>query len=195
MKETSIRKGDKTVRGLIALASVLILASTLVKFNHAPSAGQREVTPSPTVPVPDPGHTVRVDEHIPDTMKRWSELQLLAETLLLEAAGEGRKGMMAVANVIVNRMRDPRWPDTVFGVVMQPHQFSCWNNERLAAQRLARIPERVRKEAMRIAAMALNGTLPTMTHATHYHAVSVQPSWARHSAFLGRIGRHKFYRL
>ena len=106
MKETSIRRIDLVVKATVGLAIAAILASPAVKFSHPDADGQRGAKQEARqVPVPDPGYRVRVDPSIPDTMERVSDIELLAETVLLEARGEGRRGMIAVANVIVNRMR------------------------------------------------------------------------------------------
>ncbi|QIG73205.1 cell wall hydrolase SleB-like protein [Rhizobium phage RHph_I40] len=49
-------------------------------------------------------------------------------TMLGEAGGEGAEGLAAVAHVIINRSRDPRWPSSIQGVALQDKQFSAWNN-------------------------------------------------------------------
>jgi spore germination cell wall hydrolase CwlJ-like protein len=49
-------------------------------------------------------------------------------TMLGEAANEGADGLAAVAHVLRNRATDPRWPNTIAGVALQPKQFSAWND-------------------------------------------------------------------
>lgn len=56
-----------------------------------------------------------------------NDLDVLARTLYGEARGEGAKGMVLVANVIITRSQDRRWPNSVADVCQQPWQFSCWN--------------------------------------------------------------------
>ena len=56
------------------------------------------------------------------------EIQILAQTLLGEAGGEGLQGMRAVAHVIRNRMASNRFPNSAIGVAQQPQQFSAWNS-------------------------------------------------------------------
>jgi N-acetylmuramoyl-L-alanine amidase len=51
----------------------------------------------------------------------------LALTMWAEARSEGRAGMNAVGHVIMNRVRNDRWGDSVQGVVKADRQFSCWN--------------------------------------------------------------------
>jgi len=52
---------------------------------------------------------------------------ILIRTVLGEAGGESAEGQQAVAHVILNRARDPRWPSSVSEVALQPKQFSAWN--------------------------------------------------------------------
>lgn len=53
-----------------------------------------------------------------------TSLLCLATVLYLEARGEGVEGMNVVADVVLERVEDPRWPDDVCSVVQQPRQFA-----------------------------------------------------------------------
>lgn len=61
----------------------------------------------------------------------------LASIIYNEARGEDETGRRLVADVILNRVEDSRWPDTISGVIHQPYQFADngtrWNNECLYA--------------------------------------------------------------
>jgi len=55
------------------------------------------------------------------------ELDILRRITWAEARGEDEAGMIKVVNVIFNRKNDPRWPDTIRGIVFQTNpsvQFS-----------------------------------------------------------------------
>ena len=60
---------------------------------------------------------------------------VLARTVWGEARGEGQAGMVAVANVVMNRVNFARaqlggnywWGNTIMRVCQKPLQFSCWN--------------------------------------------------------------------
>lgn len=52
------------------------------------------------------------------------DIKELANVIYHEARGESRKGQIAVAHVVLNRVADPRYPNSVAGVVWQRHQFS-----------------------------------------------------------------------
>ncbi|MFN6941952.1 MAG: cell wall hydrolase [Parvibaculum sp.] len=56
-----------------------------------------------------------------------TELDVFARTLLGEAGGEGRRGIEAVAAVVINRVNSRRHPNSVRVICLQPSQFSMWN--------------------------------------------------------------------
>lgn len=124
-------------------------------------------------------------------------LDTLARTLWGEARGEGRHGMHAVASVILNRAARPGWwGRSVTEVCLRPRQFSCWLAGDPNRPKLLRVQpsDTAFALALEIAARALAGRLPDITHgSTHYHAVEVAPSWARGRAPCVVIGRHAFY--
>lgn len=125
-----------------------------------------------------------------------ADLEVLARIVLGECPPHmPAAGKVAVAAVVLNRVRSPRFPDTVPGVAHQRLQFSCYNpgnRERLYMGR-------VRADCWAAAREAAAGADPT-GGATHYfNPYLVQPSWARRLEFLIRIGEtrtttHAFYR-
>lgn len=117
------------------------------------------------------------------------DVLLLALNIYYEARGEGVSGKAAVAHVTLNRMKDGRWPETVYGVIMQPGQFSWTRN-----------PPKIEDwEALRasvvVAAKALSGDLRDRTGgALYFHAARLgDPDWTRGLTRLARIGAHTFY--
>ena len=56
------------------------------------------------------------------------DLAYMSRTLYGEARGESDSGVAAVAQVIMNRVQNSRYPNTVKGVVLQAMQFSVWND-------------------------------------------------------------------
>ena len=114
----------------------------------------------------------------------------MADNLHHEAKVDGMRGMEAVASVVMNRVRDPRWPDNVCDVVYQPSQFS-WTLKR----RLKQLKIKHDWKTLAVATMALDGTLIDKTGgATHYHAVYVTPYWGLVYEFTVQIEQHLFYR-
>ena len=126
------------------------------------------------------------------------ERNCLATALYFEARSEGELGQMAVAKVILNRVKDPRFPNTICGVVYQGAEkrnacqfsFACDGKPDIARQRKAWA------KARRIATKALNGKLgmEALAGVNYYHADYVRPKWAWAMRKVRKIGRHIFYR-
>lgn len=132
------------------------------------------------------------------------EVDILARTIWGEARGEGKAGMEAVAMVICNRAAVARtrggywWGNSVIEVCLKPYQFSCWNRNDPNHQKLLSITrdDPVFETARRIAHRVLLGFIKDGTKgATHYHARSIMPSWAKGQQPCAVIGRHVFYKL
>jgi spore germination cell wall hydrolase CwlJ-like protein len=125
-------------------------------------------------------------------------LQCLTAAIYYEAASEPDAGQRAVAQVVLNRVAHPAYPNTVCGVVYQGSErrtgcqftFTCDGS-------LARTPNRMfwlRAES--VARAALSGYVHTPVGlATHYHTIQIHPYWADSLAYLGTIGAHRFYRF
>ena len=121
----------------------------------------------------------------------------MASAIYYEAAGESDAGQIAVAQVILNRLRHPRFPKDVCGVVYQgadrasgcQFTFSCDGS-------LARRPDAAgMARARRIADLALHGLIsPIAGQATHYHSITIVPVWAHEMHKVAIIGHHVFYR-
>jgi spore germination cell wall hydrolase CwlJ-like protein len=128
----------------------------------------------------------------------------LALNIYYEARGSNRADRLAVADVVLNRVQDNRYPDTVCEVVRQGRQDSNGNMIRHQCQfswycdgKADRPQDQDRWiDAQQIAYMVyvLNEYRGLTEGATHYHATYVEPRWARDLQLVGRIGAHIFYR-
>lgn len=120
----------------------------------------------------------------------------LARSIYWETKGEDVAAMQAVANVVMNRLGRPEFPDTVCGVVKQGQesgacQFSWWCDGRPDDVEEPK-PYKVAKE---VAREALNRQLPDRTHgATYFHHKRVTPRWSTIYTRTATIGAHHFYR-
>lgn len=133
----------------------------------------------------------------PGTVDFTRALQCLSDAIYYEAANEPDAGQRAVAQVIVNRMRHPSYPNSVCGVIYQGSErasgcqfsYSCDGS-------MARIPARAAwLRGQRVAMETLSGAVyAPVGMATHYHAAYVYPYWAPSLDFVGTIGAHRFYR-
>lgn len=127
---------------------------------------------------------------------RWRALQCLTAAIYYEAASEPDAGQRAVAQVVLNRVSHPAWPNTVCGVVYQGSERPSCQFSFACDGSLARKPMRAFWDrARRVAADALAGYVyAPVGLATHYHTTAVHPYWAPSLTFLGTIGAHRFYR-
>lgn len=115
----------------------------------------------------------------------------LAEVLVYEARGESDVGKAAVAQVVINRTKDPRWGDSIKEVIHQPHQFSYLKDKHKQSKPTADDWN----TAMKIAHGVISGTISNpVGEATHYHATRVKPKWAKKLEPVAKIGQHVFYR-
>jgi hypothetical protein len=126
-----------------------------------------------------------------------AEENCLAKAVYFEARSESELGQLAVAKVVLNRVKDPNYPKTICGVVYQgsdrrnscQFSFACdgvpdevkskgaWDRSKLVAQK----------------AIAGDQTIRVIGAATNYHADYVRPKWAKEMRKLIKIGRHIFY--
>lgn len=129
---------------------------------------------------------------------------ILARTLIGEAANQGRTGQAAVAHTILNRARDPRWPEDPASVALQPMQFSAWNE----GEGGNRLPykygpgDRPYQEALSVVDAVLAGDIEDPTGgAVYYYAPAgmpggKEPNWwddaTAESGGFRTIGGHRF---
>ena len=121
----------------------------------------------------------------------------LAQAIYFEARSEPLSGWAAVADVVINRALDARYPATICGVVFQGEyrrhkcqfSFACDGLSDEAQN------QRLWQRAMRLAGNKLIDfrAHPSTARATHYHADYVDPYWNQSMVRLTKIGRHIFY--
>ena len=128
---------------------------------------------------------------------RLRSLDCLTAAIYYEAAREPLDGQRAVAQVVLNRVRHPAYPNSVCGVVFEGARrttgcqftFSCDGSLRRAP--IASLWE----QARRVADSALSGYVHApVGWATHYHANYVVPYWAPSLTKAATVGAHIFYR-
>lgn len=126
-----------------------------------------------------------------------AEWECLSEALYFEARGESLAGVVAVAEVILNRVDSGDYPNSVCGVVQQGGTglYNCQFTYRCDG-RPDTISERGAWRAVgQVASYMLNGAPRDLTDgATHYHTLAVNPSWASRFPRTATIGYHHFYR-
>lgn len=141
----------------------------------------------------------------PKAARQMGEVEVLARTLWAEARNGRIPGMEAVAWVILNRARNPRWwGNTIRSVCLAPRQFSCWNASDPQHRRMVSTPKTDpdMARAWDVAERAVQGMLrgdPTRG-ADHYFAPAGMaggkpPRWADPSKLTLEAHGHRFYRL
>lgn len=122
----------------------------------------------------------------------------LATAIYFEARGEPIQGQLAVAQVVMNRVRSETYPDTICGVVFQGQWRRRGCQFSFTCDGIADVPrnQTTWELAQRLAARVTDGKvwLAEVGHATHYHATYVRPRWRRQLNRIKKIGRHIFYR-
>ncbi|HSG33000.1 MAG TPA: cell wall hydrolase [Sphingomonadaceae bacterium] len=124
-------------------------------------------------------------------------LNCLTQAIYYEAANEPLAGKRGVAQVVLNRVRHPAYPNSVCGVVYQDANRAVCQFSFVCDGSLLRTPLRAQWEQSReVAKAALAGFVEkSVGSATHYHADYVVPKWAYTLDKLQQQGRHIFYRF
>lgn len=119
------------------------------------------------------------------------ELFCLAKNIYHESSGEPRLGKIAVAQVTLNRTKNPKFSGDICSVVFARNQFS-WANDR--NKRWSHPNNAAWNESMNVAREVLDGKrVKGMEHALYFHEDSVYPTW-KNTTRLAQIGAHIFYR-
>ena len=136
--------------------------------------------------------------HLAGALESSRELDCLTQAVYFEARGEGSAGQAAVAQVVLNRVRNPAFPKTICGVVYQgaahrsgcQFSFACDGSMRRGREMIAW------DRAQHVAARALSGSvMAAVGNATHFHTVNVRPVWGPNLLRVAQVGLHVFYRF
>ena len=109
---------------------------------------------------------------------------MLAKVIYAEARGESYTGQVAKGAVVLNRVRDSRFPNTVSGVIYQPWAFTAVNDGQINLE--------PNKTAYQAADDALNGWDPTYGSVYYYNPRTATSQWIRTSKYVTTIGNHIF---
>lgn len=140
--------------------------------------------------LPNTANTDIVD--IPENL--YSEYRCMKLALHYEARGEGTRGMQAVANVILNRVKSKRFPDSVCGVVYQKHKSTCQFSWYCDPKLTSREPKIGFKTKLLAYEAVVNSSLKDITRGALWFHSGEDPSWASEKRLVAEIGNHKFYR-
>lgn len=157
-----------------------------------PPASARNIPTAPDVITYD--NAFLAAQPAPSGGEQW---RCLAEALYFEARGESVRGMFAVGEVILNRVDNARFPNSLCAVINQGtgRQYACQFTYTCDGN-----PERINEPAAwdrvgKVARLLIDGAPRQLTDgATHYHTRAVSPRWARVFPRTATIGSHHFYR-
>lgn len=171
-----------------------VLPQTLLQISPQDAVRSNALVPASTLPNPA-ARPLRLEAASAED--RAKALNCLTMAIYYEAAGQSDSGQAAVAQVVLNRLRNPLFPKNICNVVFQgstratgcQFTFTCDGS-------LRRQPSQVGwKHAAQIAERALNGYVQAdVGEATHYHTIWVVPYWRSTVVKVTQIGAHIFYR-
>ena len=134
----------------------------------------------------------------PDAKERAKAEKCLAEAVYFESRGEPKRGQIAVAQVVMNRVFSGYYPNNVCGVVYQnAHRYNaCQFTFACDSVKDVVNDPPLWAQAKEIARDTMDGKLwlTDIGKSTHYHAYWVHPWWVGTMRKLSTIGVHKFYR-
>ena len=113
-----------------------------------------------------------------------SDLNLLAKIVYAEARGEPYTGQVAIAAVVLNRVKSASFPNTISGVIYQPYAFTAVND--------GQINLTPNSTAFKAAQDALNGWDPTYGCLYYYNPKTATSSWIWSRKTVITIGNHVF---
>lgn len=113
-------------------------------------------------------------------------LYLLARLVYGEARGEPYKGQVAVAAVVLNRVKSSKFPNSVSGVIYQSGAFSVVSDGQINLT-----PD---ETAIKAARDAMNGYDPTNGCLYYYNPAKTTNKWMLSKPVLLRIGNHAFFK-
>ena len=120
------------------------------------------------------------------TSSNTSDLQLMARAINGEARGEPYEGQVAVGAVILNRVKDSKFPNTVAGVIYQSGAFTA------VADGQINVPIAQGSTVLKAAQDAMNGWDPTGGAIYYFNPATATNKWIWSRPLIKTIGKHRF---
>ena len=112
------------------------------------------------------------------------DLNLLARVIYAEARGDPYVGQVAIGAVVLNRVRDSRFPKTIAGVIYQPGAFTAVADGQINLE--------PNETAYKAARDALNGWDPTYGCVYYWNPATATSKWVWSRPIVTQIGKHVF---
>ena len=198
----------KKINYILSLSTIFVTVSLIVIILLLPNEKQEvetQIEPEVEEPisVTATGPTVE-EEHLLD------ERYCLALNIYHESRGDSFAGQAAVADVVMNRVEDDYYPDTVCEVVKQTVWIENWKGNMVPKRHMCQFswfcdgvsdepgdPDAWMESYMLAEEVFDAGNWRGITEgATHYHSLQVRPKWVkdRGMEYTGTVGQHEFYR-
>ena len=115
-----------------------------------------------------------------------SDIQLMARAINGEARGEPYEGQVAVGAVILNRVKDSRFPNSISGVIYQPGAFTAVSDGQINA------PISEDSTVYKAAQDAMNGWDPNGGCVYYFNPATATNKWIWSRPLIKTIGKHRF---
>ncbi|MED4581440.1 cell wall hydrolase [Brevibacillus choshinensis] len=115
-----------------------------------------------------------------------NDLKLMANAVYGEARGEPYEGQVAIAAVILNRVKSPSFPDTPSGVIFEPRAFTAVADGQIWLE-----PNESARKAVQ---NALNGMDPSGGCTYYFNPATATSQWIWTRPQVKKIGKHIFCR-
>lgn len=112
------------------------------------------------------------------------DVELLSRIIYAEARGESFEGQVAVGAVVLNRLEDPRFPQTIRDVIYQAGAFTAVTDKQIQLN--------PNDQAYKAAEAAVNGHDPTDGALFYFNPNLAKDEWIKSRAVVKRIGNHTF---
>ncbi len=120
------------------------------------------------------------------TARSSSDTQLIARAVNGEARGEPYEGQVAVAAVILNRVKHSSFPNSISGVIYQPGAFTAVSDGQI------NVPIAQNSTVYKACQDAMNGWDPTGGAIYYFNPDTATNSWIWSRQFIKQIGKHRF---
>mgnify|MGYP001946953623 FL=1 len=117
------------------------------------------------------------------------ECLLISEAVVYESRGEPEEGQKMVIDVILNRLEDRRYPDTVEGVLYQPYQFSYTMDKDRQTPPKKEVVDKIKRMTYNYLKSG-----ERRKELLRYHSNKVIPTWSNRLVKVAEVGNHIFYK-
>lgn len=161
----------------------------------------------PIAPSPIPVELPIAEPVVEETFYSERDVECLALNSYFEARNQGVAGQIAVAQVVLNRVNSPRFPNTICEVIYQGPTYTNWKGNEMPVRDRCHfswwcdgksdIPVNVQtyhKILDRVQELLYSDTVDITDGSTHYHADYVNPDWSKKLERTVTIDDHIFYR-